>query len=51
MSELLPSVAEVGFPIAVAIYLLYERGKFNQKMVATMERISAVLDERLPKKG
>lgn len=49
--DIIKTVGEVGFPIAVAVYLLYERGKFNQKIVASMEKISVVLEERLPKRG
>ncbi len=33
-----------GFAIAVAVYLLYERSKFNEKLTKTLEHISTTMD-------
>lgn len=42
--DLLPAVARVGFPIAVTVYLLFERTKFNEKITENLARITEVLD-------
>lgn len=46
--ELVTFISQVGFPIVVCLYLLYERSKFNERMVETMKEITTVLRERLP---
>jgi len=38
------TIAQVGFPIAVALYLLYERSTFNKEIVQTMTKISTTMD-------
>lgn len=48
MNEIIELATNQGFAIAVAVYLLYERGRFNQKITATMEKIAITLSERLP---
>jgi len=42
--ELLPAVAQVGFPIAVTVYLLLERTKFNEKITEHLARITEALE-------
>jgi len=46
-----PSIAErfmdMGF-FGIIMYLLWERGKFNETIVATMKEICVVLQERMP---
>lgn len=37
-------IAQIGFPIAVTIYLLIERTKFNEKIVEQMTKISETLE-------
>jgi len=49
MEEMLSMVETQGFAIAVAIYLLYERSKFNEKIVTHLEKIAIIIDERIPK--
>lgn len=41
-------IAQFGFPIAITIYLLYERTKFNYKITQSLERIVVIL-ERIDK--
>lgn len=43
MEELLTGISTVGFPIAVSVYLLYERARFNSKLIETQGKISATL--------
>jgi len=43
MDEFIDAVTNQGFAIAVAIYLLYERGRFNQAIVVTMKEISIAM--------
>ena len=43
MNEIIETITNQGFAIAVAVYLLYERTKFNVKIAATMEHISIVM--------
>ena len=42
-----PMVMDAGF-YGIIIYLLWERGKFNETIVKTLEEISSVLRERMP---
>lgn len=42
--DLLQATAQVGFPIAVAVYLLYERSKFNEKISVTLDRVAQALE-------
>jgi len=37
-------IAQIGFPICVTVYLLYERSKFNLDITVKLERISNLLD-------
>ena len=41
-------ITQLGFPITITIYLLYERTMFNHKIVKSLERITTIL-ERLEK--
>jgi hypothetical protein len=38
------TIANLGFPIAITLYLLYERSQFNQKVIETMSKISTTMD-------
>lgn len=49
MEELLHAVSTVGFPAALCIWLLYQRVKFDEKIVCTLAQITTILDERLGK--
>ena len=49
MFNLFDAALNQGFSAAVVVYLLYERGKFNKDMVATMQEISTIIKERLPR--
>lgn len=43
-------ISQVGFPIAVCVYLLYERSRYQVKIVTELTKISSVLnrlEERL----
>ena len=37
-------IGSLGFPIVVAGWMLYERYKFNQQMVRTLQRVLDTLD-------
>lgn len=41
------SITTVGFPIAVTVYLLYERNRVVKTMNETMIRIETLIKERL----
>lgn len=43
MEELLTAISMVGFPIAVTVYLLYERARFNSKIIETQGNINTTL--------
>ena len=43
MEELVKIISTIGFPIAVSIYLLYERARFNEKIIRTQTDISMTL--------
>lgn len=44
MLENIDLIGSYGFPIVVTAYLLYERSKFNARMIETMEHITTVLE-------
>ena len=48
MQEMIDGAVNQGFAIAVAVYLLWERSRFNQKIVETMQEISTTIKERMP---
>ena len=37
-------ITQLGFPIAITIYLLYERTRFNYKIVQSLEKIVTILE-------
>jgi len=37
-------ITQIGFPIAVTIYLLYERKQFNENITLKLERIAELLN-------
>ena len=41
-------ITQLGFPIAIVIYLLYERTRFNYRITQSLERIVVIL-ERIDK--
>ena len=41
--EIMTYVEAYGFPIVVTCYLLYERSRFNQKMLEALNEISVTL--------
>lgn len=43
MNDLIDIVTNQGFAIAVAVYLLYERSKFNVKVAEMMQEVSTTL--------
>lgn len=45
---MIDSITQLGFPIAITIYLLYERMQFNYKITQSLERIVTIL-ERIEK--
>ena len=47
--DLVSVVTNQGFAIAVTIFLLYERQKFNEKIVQQLQKIALIIDERIPK--
>ncbi len=47
--DLVSVVTNQGFAIAVALFLLYERQKFNERIVKHLEKIAIIIDERMPK--
>ena len=49
MMDLYDTAVNQGFSAAVVVYLLYERSKFNKDMVTTMQKISTIIEERLPR--
>ena len=38
-------IAQIGFPICVTVYLLYERTQFNDDIVHKLEQITNLLDK------
>jgi YvrJ protein family len=42
--DMLSAIAQVGFPIAVTVYLLIERSKFNEKITENLARITEALE-------
>ena len=38
-------LAQIGFPICVTIYLLFERSKFNADITVKLEKITNLLDK------
>ena len=48
MNDFIDLMINQGFAIAVAVYLLWERGRFNQHIALTMKEIAITLHERLP---
>ncbi len=38
-------ITQIGFPVAVTIYLLYERKQFNENITLKLERIVNLLDK------
>ena len=49
--DLVSVVTNQGFAIAVALFLLYERQKFNEKIVKELAKIAIIIDERIPKEA
>lgn len=47
--DMVSIVTNQGFAIAVTIFLLYERQKFNEKIVQQLQKIALIIDERIPK--
>ena len=47
MQELIDIVSTVGFPIAISVYLLYERDRTVKLMTKTLDRIEILIEERL----
>lgn len=47
--DLVSLVINQGFAIAVAIFLLLERQRYNEKIVSNLEKIALIIDERIPK--
>lgn len=45
--EMASGLMDLGF-FGIIMYLLYERGKFNETIVGTMREICVVLQERMP---
>lgn len=44
--EIIDVVTNVGFPIAVAVYLLYERDRTTRAMVGLLTEIKTMLEVR-----
>lgn len=38
-------ISQIGFPMAVTIYLLYERAKFSADITVKLEQIAILLDK------
>ena len=54
MNELVAIISDVGFPIAVVIWLLYDKSKRDEKVVVALDRIMTTIDrleERLESTG
>ena len=56
--DLFTAITNQGFAIAVTIFLLYERQKynnqqqeFNNSIVQQLQKIAIIIDERIPKEG
>ena len=47
--DLFNAITNQGFAIAVTIFLLYERQKFNNQIVQQLQKIALIIDERIPK--
>lgn len=47
MQELVEIITTVGFPIAVSVYLLYERDRTTKQMTKTLNTIETLIRERL----
>ena len=37
------SIVDVGFPVAITVYLLYERNRLNVKIVESLKEITVTL--------
>jgi len=49
--DLVTIITNQGFAIAVSVFLLYERQKFNEKIVRQLTKIALIIDERVPKEA
>lgn len=49
MVDFVSLVINQGFAIAVAIFLLLERQRYNEKIVSNLEKIALIIEERIPK--
>ena len=47
MQELIDIVSTVGFPIAISVYLLYERDRTTKRMIEMLTTIEILIRERL----
>ena len=47
MQEMIDIVTTVGFPIAISVYLLYERDRTTKVMIKTLNTIETLIRERI----
>lgn len=51
MNEIIDIITNQGFAIAVAVYLLWERGKFNQRIASSLDRIAIIVEQVCKARG